>query len=939
MDRGGDSKEAIVVIPFPVLFVSELCFLFFLFSTLRFLRRGFAMKNYSNGGLTRFIGKVFFLGCALLAGCAQLINSPSELIDPEELGDGRVVIFIGAGPERTAFPRLDQISKVILSFRRLGGTDVMPPVEAGVGETAIILNPGTWEITASAYNNADPPVVAAGAANTLTRSGESITGSTYFALAPAGTGQGTLRYAITPPEGLALDPARSRIRIEKDGEALGSLNSGGFSAGVRAISGALTGTVSLDSGSYTVDIFLGDNAGPNAAAFQEAALILPGLETEITFTPRAEDFLDPDLRAVLSNVSTVQFGRTKNNSSRTVIGESGGGELNKTQALSVPHATETVYFTLTKLQGHAITIGGANAGSVRYATGGTIDGYVAKNTETVFTVEIPPDLADYGGTWDFTLALGETGKTPVVYTVTINLPFLTQLGVVWPSKWVYRVGEEFDPAGMELFGFYTDGTKAAPVSGGYTLEGFDTATVGERNVRIKKHGITGYEIQDKYNYNLLLDKDHFLLTVVSAARLVFDPELEGEHGAVKGKSTTNLEPPPSGYTVSPGRTLVLAPIKFLVPDNAVYEWKVDNAVQAATTEYLSFAYNAFGSGTHTVTVTAKVNGSPVASAITTVNCVSGAVQRPLEEASEAAAEKLFSVVAPGQFGTGSGRLGNYHGFGGYGGYAVFKFDHSVPKDGVDGKEIKIGGNTGVWTEPGAVWVSMDENNTGEPDDTWYELKGSHTFAANTLRRYAVTFRNDYTWTDNMGGGGTYPKLQGYAAYTDYLNQGYVTLVGTRLHDSLVGQPGVWGYADVWDDQTNSISNAVQVDGAPADLPFVDFVKIVTAIHYADPTFGERSTEAGTPKDMKMNDPEMMMEGAGNPDGNQFTYDFKNESGYDLIITFEGEEFSLPKKGTQTTEVRKTSTKAVVYIDYRGGNVTLIKGGKGEIALFVNGPEE
>jgi hypothetical protein len=882
------------------------------------------MKNYAKGGLTRLIGKVFFLGCVLLSGgCAQLINSPP---DPAEPGDGRVLIFIGAGPERTAFPRLDQLSKIVLSFKRQGGTDTMPPVELGLGETVVVLNPGTWELTASAYNKANPPVVAASAANTLTRNGELITGNTYFALAPAGTGQGTLSYKITPPGGVVLDPARSRIQIEKDGEALETL----------PISGALTGTASLASGSYTVNIVLDDNSSANSAAFQEAALILPGLTTEIVFAPQAGDFLNPELRAVLSNVDNVKFGRTQNNSSRTVIGESGGGELNKTQALSVPHGMETAHFTLTGLRNLAMTIGGANAGSVRYATSGTVDGYAAKPAEAVFTVDIPSDLADAGGAWDFTLALGEPGKTPVVYTVSINLPFLERLGVVWPSKWVYRVGEAFDPAGLELFGFYTDGTRT-PISGGYALEGFDTSTVGERNVRITKYGITGYEIQDKSTYKLS-DKDSFLLTVVSGARLVFDPELEAEHNALIGNSQVNLKPPPTGYTVSPGRTVVLAPIKFLIPDNAVYEWKVDNAAQvSATTEYLSFAYNAFGPGSHTVTVTAKVNGSPVAAATTTVSCVSGAVKRPTEEASNAAAEKLFSVVAPGQFGSGSARLGNYHGFGGFGGYAVFKFDHSVPKDGVDGKELKIGGNTGVWTEPGAVWVSMDENNNGEPDDTWYELKGSHTLnTPNTLRRYAVTFRNDYTWTDNLGGGGTYPRLQGYAAYSDHLGQGFLTLVGTRLHDSLVGKVGVWGYADVWDDQTNSLSNAIQVDGTPVDLPFVDFVKIVTAVHYADPELGERSTEAGTPKDMKMNDPEMMMEGSNDGAG-LYHYYFKNDSGYDLTISFEGEEFTLSKKGIQATEVRKTSSKAVVYIDYRGGNVTLIK--QGETALFVNGPEE
>jgi hypothetical protein len=564
-----------------------------------------------------------------------------------------------------------------------------------------------------------------------------------------------------------------------------------------------------------------------------------------------------------------------------------------------------VFFTLTGLGNQTISIAGANALSVAYTVSGTVDGYAAKKTDAVFTVTIPYDVADYGGTWDFTLALGDTGKTPIVYAVTIHIPFLTILVVEsWPSKWVYMVGEEFDPAGLQLAGIYTDGS-TAPLSGGYRLEGFDTSSTGKKNVRIEKYGIPGY----------IYGKDSFAITVVSAGRLVFDPELEAGHNAVKGPNPVPIGAPPTGYTVGPGRTLVVAPIKFLIPDNAEYEWKVNGVVQSSTTEYLSFAYDSFGPGDHTVTVTAKVNGSSLAAGTTTVSCVAGAVVRPWEDASSVSAEKLFSVVAPGQFGSTSARLGSYHGFGGYGGYAVFKFDHSVPKKGSNGKEIRVGGNTGPWTEPGAVWVSMDDNNNGSPDDTWYELAGTHTFAFNTLRRYAVTFYSDHTWIDNLGGGGFYPQRQGYAAYTAYGGP-ELTLVGTRLHDSLIGKAGVQGYADAYDDQHNSFSNAVQVDGSPVDLPFVDFVKVVTAVHFADESLGERSPEIGTPKDMSRGDPAMALLGAHS--GANFQYTFWNDSSYDLIISFDGGEFDLPKKGVSFTEVKKTSSSADVYLTTGAG---------------------
>jgi hypothetical protein len=71
---------------------------------------------------------------------------------------------------------------------------------------------------------------------------------------------------------------------------------------------------------------------------------------------------------------------------------------------------------------------------------------------------------------------------------------------------------------------------------------------------------------------------------------------------------------------------------------------------------------------------------------------------------------------------------------------VLAFDHSVERRGVNGEELLIGGNGfGTWNEPGVIWVMQDENRNGEPDDTWYELIGSH--AAESVRRYAVRYRN------------------------------------------------------------------------------------------------------------------------------------------------------------------------------------------------------
>jgi hypothetical protein len=899
------------------------------------------MKSNANGGLTRVIGKVFFFGCALLAGCAQLINSPPELVDPAELGDGRLVIYIGSYLERTVLPRPDQFSKILLTFKRQGGSETLPPVEAGIGETVIALNQGTWEVTADAYNQAETPEVVASAMNVLTRNGESVTGNTRFVLAPTGSGPGTLRYAIAPPEGIALDPALSRIRIEQAGELV--------VGGLIPLSGALTGTLNLDPGSYTVDIVLDDAGGPNTAAFHEAALILPGLTTDVAFAPQAGDFLDPDVRAALTNVATVQFRGTKNNSSHTVIGASGGGEIHKTQALSVPNGTATVYFTLTGLQNHAISTGGADGGKVNYVTTGTVDGHLAKKTDPVFTVNTA-DIAERGGDLEFTLTLGETGKTPVVYTVTLNVARLVALhAITWPKR-IYVLGDAFDPAGLDLVARYSDNSTVVHYSvADIETEGFDSSVPGEQSVLIKKYGVAVKQYPGFINpytssffptenlVNSAATLPDMLVTIMSERRLAFDPDIEAEHlGSEPGVSSiiSYVDPVPSGYTVSSGRTLILAPYKWYIPDSAEYEWEIDGVPQASTTEYLSFPYSGTGPNPHTVTVKAKLNGSEVAAASAEVYCVAGATLRQPGSTSQARAAKLFSVVAPGQFGDRSPRLGSWNGAGGFGGYGVYQFDHSVGRKGTDGKEIKVGGNLGPWTEPGAIWVSMDDNGNGIPDDTWYEVKGSEHSAPDTFHRYAVTFRADKTWIDNLGGAGTYPDLQVYTGG----EKPEMTFVGTRLDKRTVGLAGVWGYADVADDQKISISNAVQVDGTPANLPFIDFVKIVTAVHHGYDDLGEISTEAGTPRDMSLNDPAMAMEGVSS--GGSYVYTFKNDSVFDLIITFEGVEFTLSKKGAATTVTTRTSTSSLVYIDFRGGNVEMeIKATQKDTAHFTNNGSE
>ena len=70
--------------------------------------------------------------------------------------------------------------------------------------------------------------------------------------------------------------------------------------------------------------------------------------------------------------------------------------------------------------------------------------------------------------------------------------------------------------------------------------------------------------------------------------------------------------------------------------------------------------------------------------------------------------------------------------GGFGGYIVVGFDHSV--DNTTGYDLAIRGNAfDGSSEPGIVWVMQDKNGNGEPDEIWYELAGSETGKPETIQ--------------------------------------------------------------------------------------------------------------------------------------------------------------------------------------------------------------
>ena len=217
------------------------------------------------------------------------------------------------------------------------------------------------------------------------------------------------------------------------------------------------------------------------------------------------------------------------------------------------------------------------------------------------------------------------------------------------------------------------------------------------------------------------------------------------------------------------------------------------------------------------------------------------------------------------------RGGSYLSLGGFGGYVVVGFDHSI--DNVEGYDLAIKGNSfNGSSEPGIVWVMRDENGNSLPDDTWYELAGSETGAEGTIRDYSVTYyrpaapKKPVKWVDSEGVEGQIDYLSAYHTqpyyYPQWIEADSYTLTGTKLKERNYDSSGKgsywvlpeydWGYVDNFSsiDRTESdkavnvfdISRAIDSNGAAVELKYIDFVKVVTACNTKSGWLGELSTE-------------------------------------------------------------------------------------------------
>lgn len=217
--------------------------------------------------------------------------------------------------------------------------------------------------------------------------------------------------------------------------------------------------------------------------------------------------------------------------------------------------------------------------------------------------------------------------------------------------------------------------------------------------------------------------------------------------------------------------------------------------------------------------------------------------------------------------------------GGFGGYVVFGFDHTIlNKPNV--RDFKVLGNGFAGSsEPGIIMVAYDKNKNGKPDeDEWYEIAGSEYNNPNAIKNYTITYQKptveenkantEYIkWSDNQGQSGFKVKnqynLQSY--YPLWFTQNELKFTGTLLPSNYTQNPstGFWtgkqyayGYADNGqnssEDSNIDIDWAVDKNGNPVKLMGIDFIKVYTAVNQEAGWLGEISTEVAGAYDLHIN---------------------------------------------------------------------------------------
>ena len=311
-------------------------------------------------------------------------------------------------------------------------------------------------------------------------------------------------------------------------------------------------------------------------------------------------------------------------------------------------------------------------------------------------------------------------------------------------------------------------------------------------------------------------------------------------------------------------------------DDVIYQWALDGKVISdekdllhvfaeAGMYHLEFkAKSMMGESSQTVTV--KVNDKAYVNGIAKVyeyvpapgQFINAMPEATTDDTPETMRQKAEMAL------TGDGMIC----LGGFGGYVVFGFDHTVVNR--EGNDFVVLGNAiPTWAEPGVIMVSYDANGNGLPDDEWFEIAGSEYHKTTTVKNYEITWykpesepanptESEYIrWTDPQGQSGYISKNSNHTQtyYPLWMGDSY-TLKGTFMESNIYDQSGNganwvspacdWGYADNWPNTDAraqiDINWAVDKNGNPVQLKGIDFVRVHTGNRVEGGWMGEISTE-------------------------------------------------------------------------------------------------
>ncbi len=366
-------------------------------------------------------------------------------------------------------------------------------------------------------------------------------------------------------------------------------------------------------------------------------------------------------------------------------------------------------------------------------------------------------------------------------------------------------------------------------------------------------------------------------------------DVENSDGSTRAEATLRICEVPAlafdfdqeSYNVALGSSIVLSPTVSYGDASTRYSWNVSGSSQSSSTKYLTFIPEAVGEYVITITGSGSENN---ATATTLVKCVEAIDhQRGITAESSNEVKCYEFTAAPGQFVNAGytattpdeaadyaegyfNKSGSFVSLGNWGGYAIVGFDHSVLN--VEGKrDLWVGGNAFASSnEPAAVWVMQDVNGDGLPNDIWYEVKGSEYGLPTTIQDYAITYYRaeageNVEWRDNSGNSGTIDanSFHTQCYYPNWITADSYTISGTRIKARSTDQPSSgdgnwsnapfeWGYADnsgsdYIDAGTEiELDNAINRDGTPANLKYIDFVKVQSAVNAKAGWLGEVSPE-------------------------------------------------------------------------------------------------